>query len=94
MSSFVYILASKRNGTIYIGMTVNLGKRIYDHKSKAVAGFTKRYAVDQLVYYEIFDDIETAMFREKCLKKWPRKDKLRLIEKENPEWKDLYYELC
>ena len=81
--AFVYILASKKNGTIYIGVTANLAKRMYEHKNKLADGFTKQYSVDQLVYYEVFEDISAAIYREKCLKKWYRKDKLKLIEKEN-----------
>ena len=90
MPSFVYILASKKNGTIYIGVTSDLIKRVYEHKSKCVDGFTKKHSVDKLVYYEIFDDIREATYREICLKKWRRSWKLDLIEKQNFEWRDLY----
>ena len=93
MNSFVYILASRRNGTIYIGATTNLIKRIYEHKNKCVDGFTRKYSVDKLVYYEIFDDIQQTLYREKRLKTWRRKWKLKLIEKQNPQWKDLYDEI-
>ena len=93
MPSFVYILSSRRNGTIYVGVTTNLIKRVYEHKIKCIDGFTKKYSVDKLVYYEIFDNIEEAIYRENCLKKWTRSHKIALIEKENSEWKDLYDEI-
>ncbi len=86
---YVYILASKRNGTLYIGVTSNLVKRIYEHKNKLIEGFTKKYNVDKLVYYEETSDINVAIKREKQLKKWNRKWKLELIEKGNPNWNDL-----
>ncbi|MEK7508774.1 MAG: GIY-YIG nuclease family protein [Patescibacteria group bacterium] len=85
----VYILASKRNGTLYIGVTNDLDRRIGEHKSKIVEGFTKKYNVDKLVYCEEYNNIEDALKREKQLKKWNRKWKLELIEKLNPEWIDL-----
>ena len=87
---YVYILASKRNGTLYIGVTSDLIKRVYEHKNKLIPGFTSRYDVNILVYFETFGDIEIAIRREKQLKKWNRKWKLALIEKENPKWDDLY----
>ena len=87
---YVYILASKRNGTLYIGVTSDLIKRIWEHKNKFVEGFTKQYHVDKLVYFEQFRDPENAIKREKRLKKYTRKWKLDLIEKMNPEWDDLY----
>jgi putative endonuclease len=87
---FIYILASKKNGTLYIGVTSNLLKRIYEHKNNIVEGFTKKYSVHLLVYYEIFDQIEDAISREKTLKTWHRKWKLELIESKNPDWNDLY----
>ena len=90
---YVYILASRRNGTLYIGVTSDLIKRTWEHKNKAVEGFTKRYGVDNLVYFEQFNDSENAIKREKRLKKYNRKWKLELIEKENPGWRDLYEEL-
>jgi putative endonuclease len=86
----VYILASKRNGTLYIGVTSDLVKRIWEHKNNMVEGFTKRYNVHQLVWYELHDSMESAIVREKRLKNWKRKWKLELIEKNNPEWLDLY----
>lgn len=89
---YVYILASKKNGTLYIGVTNNLIKRIYEHKHGLVEGFTQSYAVNKLVYYEETPDIKSAISREKQMKKWYRKWKIELIEKENPKWKDLYEE--
>ncbi len=86
----VYILASKRNGTLYIGVTSDLVKRIWEHKNNIVEGFTKRYDVHQLVWYEIHESMESAIEREKRLKEWKRKWKLALIEEINPDWKDLY----
>jgi putative endonuclease len=93
MEYYVYILASQRNGTLYIGVTNNLVKRIYEHKQKLVDGFTKEYNIDMLVYYESTGDVNSAIQREKQLKKWNRDWKLRLIEKLNPEWEDLYLKL-
>jgi putative endonuclease len=90
---YVYILANKRNGTLYIGITSSLKKRIYQHKNNAVDSFTKKYQVHKLVYYEQTSDAYVAISREKNLKNWKRKWKLLLIEKNNPEWKDLYYKL-
>jgi putative endonuclease len=86
----VYILASKRNGTLYIGVTSNLVKRIWEHKNNMVEGFTKRYTVHRLVWYELHESMESALTREKRLKNWKRKWKLELIEKRNPKWLDLY----
>ncbi len=90
---YVYILASKKNGTLYIGATNNLLKRVYEHKSKMVEGFTKKYNIHKLVYYEQTNSIQSALSREKQLKKWYRKWKIELIEEMNPDWKNLYYEL-
>ena len=89
---FVYMLASTRNGTLYIGLTNDLVRRVYEHKNKVHQGFTKRYNVQMLIYNEVFEDIEAAIAREKQLKKWNRQWKLRLIEEYNPKWKDLYNE--
>ena len=85
----VYILASKRNGTLYIGVTSNLAKRTWQHTNDRAAGFTKEYGVHTLVYYELHSTMSDAILREKRLKKWNRGWKLELIEKFNPEWKDL-----
>ncbi len=90
---FVYIMASKRNGTLYTGVTSNLAQRVWQHKQKMVEGFTEKYGVTMLVYYEIFEDAESAIIREKRIKKWRRAWKLQLIEKKNPDWKDLYKEI-
>ena len=87
---YVYILASKRNGTLYIGVTSDLKKRVFEHKNNIVEGFTKKYKVHNLVYYEQTKDIKSAIEREKRLKKWKRIWKLSLIKKDNPDWKDLY----
>ena len=92
-SCYVYILASKRNGTLYIRVTSDLMKRVYEHKNNLINGFTKKFDVHSLVYYEQYDDIESAIVREKRLKKWNRKWKLELIEKENPQRRDLYGDL-
>ena len=89
----VYILASKRNGTLYVGVTSNLVQRIWQHKSDFVEGFTKRYRVHTLVWYEVHGSMETAIAREKAIKEWKRAWKLNLIEKGNPTWRDLYEEL-
>lgn len=87
---YVYILANRHEGTLYIGVTSDLVKRVYEHKSKAVAGFSKQYNLDKLVYYEIFEDIEEAIKREKQLKNWHREWKINLIEQKNKNWNDLY----
>jgi putative endonuclease len=86
---YVYILTSKQNGTLYIGVTSNLTHRIDQHKQKSVQGFTEKYSVMYLVWYEHHDSVESAILREKQLKKWNRAWKLRIIEEQNPEWKDL-----
>lgn len=90
---YVYILASKKNGTLYIGVTNNLIKRVYEHKNNLVDGFTQKYRVHNLVYYEIYNDVYDAITREKRIKKWKRQWKIELIKKFNPEWKDLYEEI-
>jgi putative endonuclease len=90
MAYYVYVLTSARNGTLYIGVTSDLIRRIFEHKSKAVPGFTKRYGVDKLMWFEVYDDPTSAITREKELKKWRREWKVRLIEEQNPQWIDLY----
>lgn len=90
----VYILASKRNGTLYVGVTSNLPRRMWEHKNKVLKGFTQKYNINQLVYYEIYDEIEYAIQREKRMKKFYRKEKLELIESFNPDWRDLYGEIA
>jgi putative endonuclease len=87
---FVYILASERNGTLYVGVTSNLPGRVWQHKEKVVQGFTERYGVDRLVYFADFETAEAAITMEKRIKKWNRAWKLRLIEEMNPDWDDLY----
>jgi putative endonuclease len=87
---YLYILASKRKGTLYIGITNSLLRRVYEHKEGLIEGFTKKYKVKNLVYYEVHSNIYEAIKREKAMKKWLRKWKIELIEKTNPEWKDLY----
>lgn len=87
---YVYILASQRNGTLYVGVTSNLIRRVYEHKNKMWSSFTAKYNVTQLVCYEVWDTALNAIEREKQIKKWKRSWKIRHIEQENPEWKDLY----
>jgi putative endonuclease len=89
----IYILASARNGTLYVGVTSDLVKRAWQHRTHQVAGFTDRYGVDLLVHYELFGDMERAITREKRLKKWNRQWKLRLVEERNPDWRDLWDEI-
>ncbi len=85
----VYILASRRNGTLYTGVTNNLARRVYEHKNDLIDGFTKRYGVHHLVWFEMFENVSAAIQREKRIKKWNRTWKLQLIERDNPEWNDL-----
>jgi putative endonuclease len=91
---FVYILASRRNGTLYVGVTNDLVRRIGEHKSKLVPGFTRKYRVDKLVYFEEYPSILEARARERALKRWDRAWKLALIEEMNPQWRDLSEELA
>jgi len=93
MQPCVYMLASQRNGTLYVGVTSDLIKRVWEHKSDAVDGFTKRYGVHTLVWYEVHEEMLPAIAREKAIKEWKRKWKLELIEKANPSWLDLYQDL-
>ena len=93
MQPAVYILASKKGGTLYIGVTSDLVKRIYEHKNDFIDGFSKEYHVHMLVYFELHESMEEAIKKEKQLKKWNRQWKIELIEKENSEWKDLYPEI-
>jgi putative endonuclease len=93
MAFYVYILASRRNGTIYLGMTDDLAKRTWQHKNELIRGFTKQYGVKSLVWYEPHESRETAFTRERQIKKWNRSWKLQLIEKENPRWRDLWDDL-
>ena len=89
----IYIMTNQRNTTLYTGVTSDLKKRVYEHKAKLVEGFTKRYNLTKLVYYEVFEDIEQAILREKQLKAGPRRKKLQLIDGFNEAWRDLYEEL-
>jgi putative endonuclease len=91
---FVYILASRPGGAIYVGVTNNLVRRVYEHKQKQVDGFTKTYGVDKLVYFETYPSIRDAIQREKNIKHWPRVWKTRMIGTDNPTWKDLYPEIA
>ncbi len=91
---YVYILASDIGGTLYIGVTNDLIRRVYEHKTKAAEDSRRPYGIDRLVYFEHFDNIEYAMLREKRLKKWKREWKIALIEKDNPNWDDLYPIIC
>ncbi len=90
---YVYILANKPNGTLYIGVTVNLTQRIWQHKNNLIEGFTKRYDIHRLVWYELHESMESAIQKEKAIKKWNRAWKIELIEKNNPTWRDLYDEI-
>ncbi len=90
MAHYVYMLASNKHGTLYLGVTNNLVRRTNEHKSKSVEGFSKRYDIDKLVWFEVYDDAINAITREKELKKWRRDWKIRLIEESNPNWDDLY----
>ncbi|WP_159692474.1 GIY-YIG nuclease family protein [Cognatazoarcus halotolerans] len=89
----VYLLASRRNGTLYVGVTSNLVQRVWQHREGLAEGFTKRYGVKQLVWFELHDDMASAIRREKALKEWQRAWKIELIEKTNPGWRDLYEEI-
>lgn len=89
----VYILASKRNGTLYVSVTSDLCKRLWEHKQNLVAGFTQKYRVHVLVYYELHADMLAAITREKQIKKWNRAWKIQLIERMNPDWRDLWHDI-
>jgi len=91
---FVYIMTNKNNNVLYTGVTSNLIKRVYEHKEKIIGGFTKRYNVNKLVYYEVFEDIYCAITREKQIKGGSRKKKIELIEGINDKWKDFFYDIC
>jgi putative endonuclease len=94
MPYYTYILAKERNSTFYTGVTNHLVRRVWEHKQGMADGFTKKYAIKQLVYFEVHDDIETAITREKLIKKWRRAIKIEAIERMNPQWKDLYDDIC
>jgi putative endonuclease len=90
MAAFVYMMTNRRNGILYIGVTTNLPKRSFEHREGLIDGFTRRYGLKMLAYYEVFDDVRDAIQREKTMKHWPRAWKVQLIHGLNPEWKDLY----
>lgn len=90
----VYILANKPKGTLYVGVASDISQRVWQHRNDVMEGFTKRYRIHRLVWYEMHDTMETAINREKALKKWNRAWKIDLIEKDNPQWRDLYDEIC
>jgi putative endonuclease len=90
MTAYVYIMSNRRDGVLYVGVTTNLPKRCFEHREGLIDGFTKRYGLDLLVYYEVFDDVRDAIQKEKNMKLWPRAWKVRLIHGFNSEWKDLY----
>jgi len=91
---YVYMLANKRNGTLYTGVTFDIVKRVWQHKNGWVEGFTKKYGTKRLVYYELHENAESAITREKQIKKWRRAWKLKLIEEKNSQWRDLYVDIC
>ena len=93
-SGYVYIMTNRRNGTLYIGVTSNLAKRVYEHRAGAVPGFTKRYGLKRLVYYEAYADIESAIAREKAMKFWRRAWKVKRIDEMNPAWRDLFEDIA
>ena len=93
MQPCVYMLASRRNGTLYVGVTSNLIKRIWEHKNNVVKGFTRKYGVHTLVWFELHETMESTISREKAIKEWKRDWKLKLIEQQNPTWRDLYSEI-
>ncbi len=94
MAYYVYILASRKDGAIYIGVTNDIVRRVYGHRTKVIQGFTSRYNITRLVWFEIYEDPISAISREKELKKWRRAWKVQLIEAENPKWDDLYESIC
>lgn len=93
MLYYVYILASQKNGTTYIGITNDLARRTFEHREKTVKGFTEKHRIVRLVYYEEYSDVRDAILREKRMKKWNRLWKIQLIENDNPEWRDLWFDL-
>ncbi len=91
---YVYIVTNRPNGTLYIGVTSDLIKRVYEHKEKLADGFTEQYGLDKLVYFETYECMEDAIHREKCMKEWQRAWKIKRIVEQNPDWHDLYEEIC
>ena len=94
MNYFVYIIASRKDGAIYIGVSNDIVRRIFEHRNKVVPGFASKYNITRLVWFEMYDDPISAISREKELKKWKRSWKIQLIEAENPQWNDLYDSIC
>jgi putative endonuclease len=94
MNYFVYIIASRKDGAIYIGVSNDIVRRIFEHRNKVVPGFASKYNITRLVWFEMYDDAISAISREKQLKKWKRSWKIQLIEAENPQWNDLYDSIC
>jgi len=94
MAYYVYIMASHRNGTLYIGVTNDLVRRVYEHREGLADGFTKKHGVKMLVYFEMFEEVEQAIQREKTMKRWERAWKMNQIEKENRQWRDLWDDIC
>ena len=94
MGYYVYIVASRKDGAIYVGVTNDIVRRIYQHRTKTIQGFTSKYNITRLVWFEIYDDPISAISREKELKKWKRAWKVQLIEAQNPQWNDLYESIC
>ncbi len=92
-AGYVYILTNKPNGILYVGVTNDIIRRVHEHKTKAVSGFTEKYGLDTLVYYEAHDSMESAIHREKCIKEWKRAWKVKRILENNPDWRDLYSEI-
>jgi len=90
LAYYVYLLSSRRHGTLYLGVTNDLDRRVYEHKNKLIAGFTAKYGVNRLVWFEVYDDPVSAIAREKQIKKWRRDWKIGLIERDNPDWRELY----
>jgi putative endonuclease len=90
---YIYILTNQYHTVFYVGVTNNLIRRVYEHKNKLVKGFTAKYNINKLIYYEVFSDVRDAIYREKQIKSWSRKKKIEMVEKFNPEWKDLYEEI-
>jgi putative endonuclease len=93
MYYYTYILTNKRNGTFYVGVTNDIARRTFEHKEGKISGFTKKYGLKILVYFEVYEDVRDAIAREKLIKKWRREIKIEAIQSINPEWKDLYYSL-
>lgn len=94
MAAYVYILSNRANGTLYVGVTRDIVRRVFEHRNGSVAGFTRRYGIKRLVYFEVYDQIREAIQREQNMKHWPRAWKVRLIHADNPEWRDPFEDIC